>query len=166
VLALLAARLGASRVVATDINPEAVANARLNVEREHMTGLIDVRPAGDMFRPVGDERFDVVLFNAPWASGQPRNLYELAIYDPGYRVITAFLAGVGDHLAPDGTVLLQYSNISQKLGTRGLDHLYERIREAGFRQVSRRSTTRTSRKSAIRETVLILELVRAPLEAS
>ena len=47
VLALLAARLGASCVVATDNNPMAVANARLNVERLGLQATVDVRGPAD-----------------------------------------------------------------------------------------------------------------------
>ncbi len=70
VCALFAARL-ARRVVAVDINPAAVRCAGINAMLNHLEARIDLRQ-GDLFAPVADERFDVVLFNPPFLIGVPR----------------------------------------------------------------------------------------------
>jgi len=158
ILALLAARLGARAVVATDSNPKAVANARLNAERLGLADSVDVRDAADLFDAVQGERFDVILFNAPWIQGRPQTLYDTANYDPGYRVIDGFLAGALLHMAPGGVILLQYSNVSQRKGDSGLDHLEEAVAAGGLHVASRRSISRISRVLGGRETIFLFEI--------
>ncbi|HEX2222212.1 MAG TPA: class I SAM-dependent methyltransferase [Candidatus Limnocylindria bacterium] len=59
-----------ARVVASDVNPRAVACARLTVE---LNGLdnVEVR-LGDRFEPVEDERFDLVVANPPFVVSPSR----------------------------------------------------------------------------------------------
>ncbi|MHC4247610.1 MAG: 50S ribosomal protein L11 methyltransferase [Planctomycetota bacterium] len=156
VLALLAARLGASGVVATDSNPWAVRNARLNAER---LGLdIDVRGPADLYGAVAGERFDTILFNAPWIRGEPRTLYDTANFDPGQRVLEGFLRGARAHLAREGAVLLQYSDVSQRKGEASLDRLRELVRECGLRIARERALKRVGRVLGARESVYLYEI--------
>jgi predicted RNA methylase len=62
-LALLAARHN-QRVLATDRNPRAVNMTRFNAL---LNGLANVEAAaGDLFEPVGEKRFDVIVSNPPF----------------------------------------------------------------------------------------------------
>ncbi len=160
VLALMAARLGATRVIATDNNPKAVDNARLNAERLGLENIIEVRGPDYLFDSVRGEVFDVILFNAPWAQGKPQTLYDTAIYDLGYRVLDGFLHGASEHLTPDGAILLQYSNISQRKGEDSMSHFEATIAANGLRIVERRSITRVSRTLGAREHVFLFEIHR------
>jgi hypothetical protein len=63
VQSLLMARHGA-RVVATDINPRALAFAAFNAALNRVDG-IELR-AGSLFSPVAGERFDVIVCNPPY----------------------------------------------------------------------------------------------------
>ncbi|MHC5053576.1 MAG: 50S ribosomal protein L11 methyltransferase [Planctomycetota bacterium] len=156
VLALLAACLGASAVVATDSNPWAVKNARLNAER---LGLdIDVRGPADLYAALAGERFETIIFNAPWITGEPRTLYDTANYDPGLRVLDGFLRGARAHLAPRGAVLLQYSDVSQRKGEGSLDRLQEIVRECGLRIARERALERVGRVLGARESVYLYEI--------
>lgn len=160
VLALIAAKLGAARVVATDSNPNAVENARRNVERFSLGNLIEVAGPGDLFAPVGARTFDVIIFNAPWIQGEPQTLYDTASYDPGFKVIDGFMRSAPAHLAGDGVILLQYSNISQRTGEDSLAHLNGIIAAAGLDIASTRTISRLSRILGARERVHLLELRR------
>jgi HemK-related putative methylase len=122
IAALAAARHGA-RVVAVDINPDAVRCARINVLMNRLEERVDVRQ-GDLFAPVEGERFDLVLFNPPFYIGAPRDAADRA-----WRSIDVperFASGLGDHLAPGGCALLMLS--SDGVGERFL----QRLRECGF----------------------------------
>ena len=61
----LAKELPAAEVVATEISDAAVAVARKNAERNGVR--VDIRQ-GDLWRPVGDERFDLIVSNPPYIS--------------------------------------------------------------------------------------------------
>ena len=160
ILALLAARLGADSVVATDSNSNAVTNARLNVERLGLADAVDVREPADLFDPVRGEIFDVIMFNAPWIQGTPQTLYDTANYDPGYRVLDGFLRGAPEHLAQGGAILLQYSDISQRKGEDSMAHLEKTIRANGLRIAGKRSIARVSRVLGTQEHVFVFEIRR------
>ncbi|HEX2163530.1 MAG TPA: methyltransferase, partial [Thermoanaerobaculia bacterium] len=104
--ALAAARRG-FRVVATDLNPAAVAAARANAAANGFADRIEVRH-GDLFAPVAGERFDLVLFNPPYFRGAPRDEADRAWRSDDVRErFAAELAGV---LAPGGGALLVLSS--------------------------------------------------------
>lgn len=63
ILAIAAARLGAKRVLAVDIDPQAVSAARDNVNRNAVSATVEVREGSlDPESPIG-ERFDIVVAN-------------------------------------------------------------------------------------------------------
>ncbi len=99
VQAVFAART-ARRVVATDINPAAVENARYNARRLGLAEKIGVRQ-GDLFSPIGpQERFDVILFNIEY----PNSDADQALWDVHER----FFAQVKRHLKPGGRIYYQF----------------------------------------------------------
>jgi methylase of polypeptide subunit release factors len=161
VLAILAAQLGASEVVATDISPKAVENARLNVESLRFGGKISVRPPADLFDAVKDESFDVIIFNVPWIEGEPKTLYDVAIYDPERRILKGFLERAAEYLAPSGVILVQCSDISCSRGE-GFPALFETLAAAnGLRIAGSRSISRTSRTIGSKEKVYVVEIRRS-----
>jgi len=106
VCAVIAAR-HARRVVAVDINAEAVRCAGINARMNHLEHKIDVRH-GDLFAPVAGERFDLVLFNPPFLLGTPRDDRDRAWRSND--VPERFAAGLGKHLKPGGFALLLLSS--------------------------------------------------------
>lgn len=79
VLALVLAQRGVERVVATDINPRAVACARDNAHRLGVADRVEAIEA-DLFP---DGRADLIVCNPPWLPGEPTSDLEVGIYDPG-----------------------------------------------------------------------------------
>jgi len=59
----------AGRVVGTDINARAVALSRINAELNRI-GNVEFRE-GDMFAPVADEKFDLIISQPPFVSAPP-----------------------------------------------------------------------------------------------
>lgn len=160
ILAILAAKLGAAKVIATDSNPHAVSNAKLNTQRFEFTDIIDVRGPADLFDSVGDEKFDVIIFNAPWIQGEPQTLYDTANYDPGFRVLDGFLQNALQYLSYDGTILLQYSDVSQRKGDNSIMHLNEAVRSYSMTIVGEKSITRMSRIIGTQERVFLFKIKR------
>jgi HemK-related putative methylase len=94
------------RVVAVDLNPEAVRCARINALLHRRDDRIDVR-YGDLFQPIGDERFDVILFNPPYYRGSPASELDRAWRSSD--VVERFAGEVSDHLLPGGRALVVLS---------------------------------------------------------
>jgi len=127
VLAVAAARR-AKAVVAIDINPAAVRCASLNADKNGVSDRMSVL-RGDLFSTLpGNDRFDVILFNPPYLEGRIRKPIDLALYDPGKRVVRRFFEEAGRHLTSSGYIQMVYSSIA------GRCDLVKLAREAGFIQ--------------------------------
>jgi release factor glutamine methyltransferase len=96
----------AQRVVAVDINAAAVRCAGINALLNRLEHRIEVRH-GDLFEPVLDERFDLVLFNPPFVQGAPQDDRDRAWRSND--VAERFAAGLGAHLKPGGSALILLS---------------------------------------------------------
>jgi release factor glutamine methyltransferase len=105
ICAVFAARY-ARRVVAVDINAAAVRCAGINALLNHLEHKIDVR-LGDLFSPVSEERFDLVLFNPPFVQGPPRDDRDRAWRSND--VAQRFAAGLEAKLKPGGCALVLLS---------------------------------------------------------
>ncbi len=113
----------AAQVVAIDINPAAARSARINVLLNQVDDCVEVRE-GDLFTTVPGERFDVILFNPPYFSGEPQNTLDRAFR--ANDVLTRFAAQVGDHLNPGGRVLLLLSSET------AIDNILRLFQDQGF----------------------------------
>jgi HemK-related putative methylase len=96
----------ARRVVAVDINAAAVRCAGINALLNHLDHKIDVRH-GDLFEPVPEERFDLILFNPPFVLGVPKDDRDRAWRSDD--VAERFATGLGAHLKPAGSALVLLS---------------------------------------------------------
>lgn len=103
--AVFAARW-AGKVVAVDINPEAVRCARINALIHGLEDRIEV-VHGDLFEPLGSSRFDVVLFNPPYYRGEPKDDLDMAWRSS--TVLDRFATELRRHLAPRGHALVVLS---------------------------------------------------------
>lgn len=102
-------------VTAIDINKYAVECAQKNAKINQTP--IDVR-LGDLFGPVEDEKFDLILFNTPYLPTDEDEMVndELeAAWDggkDGRRIIDRFIKDLSTHLNPRGHVQLVQSSLS------------------------------------------------------
>jgi release factor glutamine methyltransferase len=94
-----------------DINPEAVRCARINALLNQVECQVDARH-GDLFGPVADERFDVVLFNPPYYRGAPRDTFDHAWRSPD--IVERFASQLSSHLSADGYALLVLSSDGER----------------------------------------------------
>lgn len=129
VLAAVLAQRGVQRVVATDLDPRALACAADNLERLGHAGQVELVKA-DLF-PAG--RAPLVVCNPPWLPGKPSSSIEHAIYDPESRMLKGFLAGLAEHLSPGGQGWLILSDLAEHLGLRSRAQLLEWITQGGLR---------------------------------
>jgi methylase of polypeptide subunit release factors len=161
ILGFVAAKRGAAKVVLTDISPNAVENAKLNVQRLGLQDFTEVRGPADLFESVKGEVFDIIIFNPPWILGEPKTLYDKAIYDEEQQIITKFLSQVNEYLAPHGKLLLIYSDISQLTGEGSLDKINELLKQNGLEVVSQWYQTRRSHVLGRSERIYLFDIRRS-----
>ncbi|WP_309141350.1 class I SAM-dependent methyltransferase [Streptomyces composti] len=128
VLAAVLARRGVRPVVATDLDPRALACARENIDRLGVSATVRIRQA-DLF-PEG--RASLVVCNPPWLPGRARTPLERAVYDPGSRMLHGFLDGLSGHLEPGGEGWLIISDLAERLGLRAPTELTDLFGRAGL----------------------------------
>ena len=133
VLAAVLARRGIERVIATDLDPRALACARENVGQFGLSDRIDVVQA-DLF-PEG--RAALVICNPPWIPARPSSPMENGIYDPESRMLRGFLRGLPAHLEPNGEGWLILSDLAEHLGLRTRAQLSGDFEDAGLRVLGR-----------------------------
>ncbi|MDE2138245.1 MAG: class I SAM-dependent methyltransferase [Gammaproteobacteria bacterium] len=133
VLAAVLARRGVERVVATDLDPRALACARENIERLGLGAHIDVVRA-DLFPP---GRAALVVCNPPWIPARPSSPLESAVYDPDGRMLRGFLRGLPEHLEPGGEGWLILSDLAERLELRTRSQLLEAFEAARLCVVGR-----------------------------
>jgi predicted RNA methylase len=123
-LGLIAKRRGADTVVTTDVNDRALSLTRFNASFNELR--VDVR-AGDLFAPVGDERFDWVVSQPPYVthpSDEPGVTF-LHGGDMGDEIAFRFLSELSSRLRTNGIGLALFdSPVRPGAG------LHERVRKA------------------------------------
>ena len=128
VLAFVLARRGA-RVLATDLEPRAVACARENAARLDLAAAVEVR-AADLFP---GEAADLVVSNPPWLPADAYGPLDRAVYDPGGAFLSRLVAGLPAALRPGGEAWIVISDLAERLGLRPAGHLEGLIAKAGLR---------------------------------
>ncbi|AYJ50115.1 methyltransferase [Rhodococcus sp. P1Y] len=139
VLAAVLAKRGVSHIVATDKDPRAVACATVNIDRlgyadQVEVHLVDIFPSG---------RASLVVCNPPWIPTKPTSGIEHAIYDPGSRMLRAFLDRLPKHLEPGGEAWLVISDLAELLGLATREDLLAAIERAGLDVLGRTDTSPT-----------------------
>lgn len=101
-----------SRVLAVDINPEAVETAKMNAEEAEASDKISI-VLGDLFSGVVHEFFDWILFNPPYLPSEGAADEVSWVGGPrGCETIERFLSEAPDHLEPDGAILMVFSTLT------------------------------------------------------
>lgn len=121
VLAITASRF-ATEVVGIDNNPDAVLCARRNAIRLHCTNVRFVE--GDLFGPLGDERFDCILCNPPYFRGSPADPLDGAWRSESF--LGRLTDELRDHLNPQGYALVVLSDHGES------EWLLDRLWQAGY----------------------------------
>jgi methylase of polypeptide subunit release factors len=143
VLAFVLARAGAS-VVATDVEPRAVACARENAVLLGLADRVEVALA-DLFPP---GRADLVVSNPPWLPDEAHTPLERAVYDPGGAFLERLVAGLPERLAGGGEAWIVISDLAELLGLRPAGHLEALAARAGLRVLDVRSAHPSHRRAA------------------
>ncbi len=129
IVAMYASRL-TDRITVTDINFDACELARRNFNDNGIENIEIL--FGNLFEPVENRKFDVILFNTPYLPTEKGEVLDDTInyaFDGGLngrKVIDVFLNEVGNHLNDGGIVQMIQSSLSDNQET------LNRFDELGF----------------------------------
>ena len=108
--AIHAARVGAKKIIATDISSKAVDCARYNVELNGFGDKISVIKS-DLFAKVPKIKFDVVIANLPIVDYPEKNIVGLALYDNRFKIHKRFFYQVKKFLKRNGYMIFSHANL-------------------------------------------------------
>ncbi|WP_412477925.1 methyltransferase [Azonexus sp. IMCC34839] len=135
ILSAILAKRDVPRVVATDMDPRALACAMENLQKLGCAAVelqrVDLFPEG---------KADLVVCNPPWVPAQPSSPIEYAVYDPDSRMLRGYLEGLAVHLTPGGEGWLIISDLAEHLGLRSRQQLLDWIAAAGLQVLGRLDT--------------------------
>ena len=115
IVAMYASRL-TDKITVTDINFDACELARKNFEDNNIKNIEIL--FGNLFEPVENRKFDVILFNTPYLPTEDGDVIDDTLnyaFDGGLngrKVIDMFLNEVGNHLNDGGIVQMIQSSLS------------------------------------------------------
>ena len=115
--AINAVKQGALKVIGIDINPYAVECAKINSELNEIDSKKLSFKTGDLFKNI-DEKFDVILFNAPYLPTSDEEKLEKYLnyaFDggkDGREVLDKFLDEVANYLKKDGIIQILQSSLT------------------------------------------------------
>ena len=119
-LAIILAQRSTKQVIATDLNPRALACASENFTRLELSN-IQLQQA-DLY-PNNAPLANLIICNPPWLPAKPSSPLEYAVYDANSTMLRGFLQGAKPHLAEQGEVWLILSDLAEHLQLRTRDEL-------------------------------------------
>ncbi len=128
-LAIILAQRGVQQVIATDLNPRALACATENIERLGLSA-VHIQQV-DLF-PTQQPLANLIVCNPPWLPAKPSSPLEYAVYDANSAMLRGFLQGVTAHLAEQGEVWLILSDLAEHLQLRTREDVLGWFAEAGL----------------------------------
>jgi len=158
ILGILAAKK-AKKVVAIDVNPHAVSCAQMNAELNGVAGKMDIR-LGNLFESVeGNEKFNVIVFNAPYLpserSEQKTWIEQAWAGGPsGRELVDRFISQAPGYLMEEGKIVLVQSTLSN------VDETIQKLEEEGLRAVI------VAKKKVAFETIVVIQAERQPRQRS
>lgn len=116
--------LGDVEVDAVDISPDALAVAKINVDRygvESQVNLIE----SDLFTAIGDKQYDIIVSNPPYVSSQeykklPDEYHQepkqaLVCEDDGLSIVKRILVEADRYLTPRGILIVEVGLAQERL---------------------------------------------------
>ena len=102
---------GVKKVIASDINPNAVLSIQKDMERMSVDSSTLMTIQSDLFEKI-EGKADLILFNPPWlpAKGESEGLDNAIYYKPDF--FDRFFSEATEHLNKDGRIVMLFSNLA------------------------------------------------------
>lgn len=129
-LAIILAQRGVKQVIATDLNPRALACSNDNFTRLDLS-TVQLQQA-DLF-PTDVPLANLIVCNPPWLPAKPTSPLEYAVYDANSTMLRGFLQGAKQHLTKQGEVWLILSDLAEHLQLRSRNELLGWFVDSGLK---------------------------------
>ncbi|MBT1515896.1 50S ribosomal protein L11 methyltransferase [Bradyrhizobium sp. SRL28] len=110
VLGLAALRAGAGCLVALDINPQAVLTTKINIDRLGYSDKAEVRYSDTYSGLQSGEKFDIILFAAPYWNRKAKDDLERSCFDEDHNLMASALKGAHLRLNDNGIMYVLFSD--------------------------------------------------------
>jgi len=136
VLSIILAMREVEKIIATDQDDRAITCAKENITLLNLGSQIEIVKT-NLF-PTG--KASLIVCNPPWIPARPSSTLEHAVYDPESQMLKGFLAGLKDHLSPQGEGWLILSDLAEHLELRTREELLAWIEQSGLVVLGRTDT--------------------------
>jgi len=159
ILAIFMAKKAQS-ILATDIEPKSVANAKYNVNYHQLGNKIEVKQ-GDLFEPVEDynDSFDVIIFSPRFPRKVPKKTSELfdgSFVDKDWEVIRRFFSDAPRYMKQGGRIFYMIGFNRNIPHVEGIIAEYRlRIKNTSTKATRQRKTYRNGDRTALSRKKLI-----------
>lgn len=106
--AVVAGLSGASEVVAIDVNPDAVRNTQMNIDRYGLTDKV-IALESDLFENVTG-KFDCVVAYLQIVPHEISEDWQVAVFDPGFSIHRRFFREVSDYIKPSSLIKMVHAS--------------------------------------------------------
>ena len=104
------AAMDSNHVIATDISPEAIACTKTTLRLNQVEERVQIL-RGDLFAPVQDQQFDIILFNPPYlAKLATTQIAKSWCAGENSELIHRFISEAKAHLTPKGAIQILFSS--------------------------------------------------------
>ncbi|OSI34413.1 methyltransferase [Bradyrhizobium canariense] len=110
VLGLAALRAGARRLVALDINPQAVLSTKINIERLGYGDRAEAIESDTYAALQPGAQFDTIIFAAPYWNRKANDDLERSCFDQDHKVMAAAVGEAHVWLSPKGAMYVIFSD--------------------------------------------------------
>lgn len=152
ILALILAKRGVKRIIATDQSARAVLCASANVLGLGLEEKIEVMQTNlfpQLQNPSNPQpsKAALIVCNPPWLPSPASDALDSAVFDPASQMLKGFLNALRAHLTPKGEGWLVMSDFAEHLGLRPREQFMQWIDAAGL-EVLGKLDTRAEHKKA------------------
>jgi len=127
VQAIIAARKGAKKVLAIEIDNNSLKNAEENIEFHKLEKVIEIRKS-DLFENVNEnEKFDLIIAQLPFADINYKSSVSHFLFDSEYRLHERFLKDAKNYLNGNGKIFIPSGDVGDE------EKLKELIKKYGYK---------------------------------
>lgn len=111
---IIAAKRGAKKVVAIDVDNNSLKNALENVEFHKLGKIIEVRKS-DLFKNIKkNEKFDLIISQLPFSDVDYKNILGHFLFDSDFKLHEKFLENVKKYLNSGGKIFVPSGDVANE----------------------------------------------------